>query len=64
MYYPPHTNRNRKEQTMENLKSELMIINIVLENKTYRCEGDCQELIARKCFLEKLLKSFEKTLDK
>lgn len=49
---------------MENLKSELMIINIVLENKTYRCEGDCQELIKRKCFLEKLLKSFEKTLDK
>jgi len=48
---------------MENLKSELMIINIVLENKTYRCERDCQELIARKCFLEKLLKSFEKTLD-
>lgn len=64
MYYPPHINRNRKEQTMENLKSELMIINIVLENKTYCCEGDCQKLIARKCFLEKLLKSFQKTLDK
>ena len=64
MYYPPHTNRNRKGQIMENLKSELMIINIVLENKTYRCMGDYHELVARKCFLEKLLKSFEKTLDK
>ena len=64
MYYPLHTHRNRKEQIMENLKSELMIINIVLENKTYRCIGDFHQLVARKCFLENLLKSFEKTLDK
>ena len=64
MYYPLHTHRNRKEQIMENLKSELMIINIVLENKTYRCMGDFHQLVARKCFLENLLKSFEKTLDK
>ena len=49
---------------MENLKSELMIINIVLENKTYRCIGDFHQLVARKYFLENLLKSFEKTLDK
>ena len=49
---------------MENLKSELMIIDIVLKNKTYRCMGDFHELVARKNFLEKLLKSFEKTLDK
>lgn len=64
MYYPLHTNRNRKEQIMENLKSELMIINIVLENKTYRCMGDYHQLVERKIFLEHLLKSFQKTLDK
>ena len=64
MYYPLHTHRNRKERIMENLKSELMIIDIVLENKTYRCMGDYHQLVARKCFLENLLKSFQKTLDK
>ena len=43
---------------MENLKSELMIIDIVLKNKTYRCMGDFHELVARKNFLEKLLTIF------
>lgn len=49
---------------MEQLEKELEIIKTVIDNKTYRCMGDYHQLVARKCFLEKLLKSFEKTLDK
>lgn len=49
---------------MEYLKSELMIIEIVLKEKTYANQAELYAFVDRKLFIQKLLNSFEKTLDK